>query len=168
MFFYKFKEILLRFFPLILLYFLSFNSFEILKNHPNLIIFSFNLPVIIIYFYVLKLPHALGHGHIFTAGIINDIVVGIPLGISSLSYLILALVTSYIRNVTIREKMSAEWFTFVPALFFSNFISYIIINNFSNLSIYYIELLQNSFFTFLFFPIFYYFFNILSKLTPKD
>ena len=92
--------------------------------------------MILIYFYVLKFPEDLGFGHIFLAGIINDAVVGIPLGTTSLSYLSLALFTSYIRNATIRTVMTAEWFTFVPALFFSNFVYLIIINNFSNVSFY--------------------------------
>ena len=64
--------------------------------------------------------------------------------------------------------MTAEWFTFVPALFFSNLVYLVIINNFSNVSFYYIELLQNTFFTFLFFPIFYYIFTQYQKLTSKD
>jgi len=147
---------------------LSFNTFEGLKVYPNLLIFSFNLQMIIVYFYVLKYPDQLGYGHIFLVGIINDVVTGIPLGTTSVSYLILCFFTSYIRNVTLRSKMSAEWFAFIPALFFSNLVYFIIINNFTNLSFYYVELLRNSFFSFLFFPIFYYIFNKLETLNPKD
>ena len=153
------KEYSLKSFPIILLYFLSFNSFEGVKAVPNFALFSFNLHMIIIYFYILKFPDYLGIGHIFLAGIINDVVIGTPLGASSLSYLIMCFVTSYIRNVTLRSKMTAEWFTFIPAIFFSNLIFFLIINNFSSLSFYYVELLRNSFFTFLFFPIFYFIFQ---------
>jgi hypothetical protein len=64
--------------------------------------------------------------------------------------------------------MSIEWITFIPALFFSNFVYYIIINNFSHLSFYYIELLQNSFFTFLFFPIFYFILNYYQSIISKN
>ena len=167
MIFYRIKEILFDFLPLILLYFLSFTSFQTLKEYQILIIFSFNFKMILIYFFVLKYPDHLGIGHIFLAGIINDTVIGIPLGTSSLSYLILSAFSSYVRNVTLRSKMSAEWFAFIPALFFSNLVYFIIINNFSNLSFYYVELLQNSFFTFLFFPIFYYLFNLLLKFNSK-
>jgi len=165
--FHKIKEILFNFLPLILLYFLSFNNFSTLKEYEILIIFSFNLKMIIIYYFVLKFPDNLGLGHIFLAGIINDTVIGIPLGTSSLSYLILSAFSSYLRNVTLRSKMLSEWFAFIPALFFSNLVYFIIINNFSNLSFYYVELLQNSFFTFLFFPLFYYLFNFILKLTTK-
>ncbi len=160
MFSFKYlKEITLKSFPLVLLYFLSFNSFENLKEFPNLVLFSFNFHMIIIYFYILKYPEYLGTGHIFLTGVINDVVVGIPLGTSSLSFLVMCFFTSYIRNVTLRSKMSTEWFTFIPAIFFSNLIYFIIINNFSNLSFYYVELLRNSFFTFLYFPIFYFLFK---------
>jgi len=166
--FYKIKDVILSFFPLLLLYFLSFSSFETLKEFSNLIIFSFNLQMILIYFYVLKYPDMLGYGHIFIAGIINDTAIGIPLGTSSLSYLILSFITTYIRNATIRSKMTAEWVIFLPIVFLSNLIYFIVINSFSNLSFYYVELLRNSFFTFLFFPFFYYFFSFLSKLNKKE
>ena len=160
MFSFKYlKETLLKLFPVIFLYFLSFNSFEGIKSLPNFSLFSFNLQMIIIYFYILKHPEYLGTGHIFLAGIINDVVIGTPLGVSSLSYLVMCFVTTYIRNRTLRSRMTAEWFAFIPTIFFSNLTFFIIINNFSNLSFYYVELLRNSFFTFLFFPIFYFIFK---------
>jgi rod shape-determining protein MreD len=160
MFSFKYiKENFLKSLPVILLYFLSFGSFEGIKSLPNFSVFSFNLQMIIIYFYILKYPDYLGIGHIFIAGLINDVVIGTPLGVSSLSYLAMCFVTSYIRNITLRSKMTAEWFTFIPAIFFSNLVFFIIVNNFSNLSFYYVEFLRNCFFTFLFFPFFYYLFK---------
>jgi rod shape-determining protein MreD len=162
------KEVLSKSLPVILLYFLSFSSFESLKQFPNLVLFSFNFHMIIIYFYILKFPEYLGIGHIFVAGIINDVVIGTPLGSSSLSFLIMCFFTTYIKNVTLRSKMSAEWFTFIPAIFFSNLVFFVIINNFSNLSFYYIELLTNSFFTFLFFPVFYFLFVNYQKQFKND
>ena len=147
----------------IFFYILSFNIFESIKEFPNILVFSFNLQMIIVYFYTLKFPDNLGTGHIFLAGIINDVVIGIPLGTSPLSFLVLTFFTTYLRNVTLRSLMLSEWIAFVPALFFSNLVYYIVINNFSHFSFYYIELLRNTFFTFLFFPIFYYFFNSYEK-----
>jgi len=143
----------------IFFYAISFSTFEGIKEFQNLLIFSFNLQMIIVYFYVLKFPDNLGNGHIFMAGIVNDVVIGIPLGTSSLSFLVLTFFTTYIRNATLRSRMASEWTTFIPPLFFSNLVYFIIINNFSHLSFYYIELLSNTFFTFLFFPIFYFLFN---------
>jgi rod shape-determining protein MreD len=163
----KYNLQILKSIPLIIFYFLIFNSFEGLREIETLNNFSFKLQMIIIYFYVLKFPDQLGLGHVFLGGIINDIILGTPMGTSSLSFLILAFFTSYMKNVTLRSKMSAEWFTFIPALFFSNLVYFIIVNNFSNLSFYYLELLRSSFFTFLFFPIFYYLFNNYQKLISK-
>ena len=162
------KKILFNNLIIIVFYYLSFNSFEGLKELPNLIIFSFNLHMIIVYFYILKFPDYLALEHIFLAGIINDVVIGIPLGTSSLSYLILSFFTSYIRNATLRSKMTSEWITFIPALFFANLVYFVIINNFSNLSFYYVELLRSSFFTFLFFPIFYVIFNTYQRFFLKN
>ena len=153
------KEIFFNNIAAIILYIVSFSTFQGLKEIPDLVIFSFNLHMIIVYYYVLKFPDHLGLGHILLAGLVNDVVIGIPLGISSLSYLVLSFLSSYIREVTLRSKMTSEWITFIPALFFSNFIYYLIINNFSHLSFYYVDLLRNTFFTFLFFPIFYFIFN---------
>ena len=153
------KKIFFNNIAAIILYTVSFSTFQGLKGIPDLVIFSFNLQMIIVYFYVLKFPDHLGLGHIFLAGLVNDVVIGIPLGISSLSSLVLSFLTSYIREVTLRSKMTSEWITFIPALFFSNFMYYLIINNFSHLLFYYVDLLRNTFFTFLFFPIFYFIFN---------
>jgi len=154
----KIKQKIFRSLPIIFLYYLSFYHFEIIEE-SKVSFFAFNFQMILIYFYVLKFPDNLGFGNIFLAGIINDTVLGIPLGTTSLSYLTLSLFTTYIRNATIRPVLTAEWFTFIPALFFSNLVYLVIINNFSNVSVYYLELLQTTFFTFLFFPIFYYIFN---------
>ena len=153
--------------PVLALYFFSFYHFQI-PEVGKIGIFSFNFPMILIYFFVLKSPSSLGFGNIFLAGIISDTVIGTPLGATSLSYLVLSLFTSYIRNATIRPVLTAEWFTFIPALFFSNLVYLVIINNFSNLSFYYLELLQSTFFTFLFFPIFHYMFNLYKRFILKE
>jgi rod shape-determining protein MreD len=161
------KNFLIKNLIVLIFYFISFHSFDVAKQFPDLIIFSFSLHMIIIYFYILKFPDNLGTGHIFFGGVINDVVIGTPLGTSSLSFLVLSFFTAYIRNITLRSKMTSEWIAFIPALFFSNLVYFIVINNFSHLSFYYIELLRNTFFTFLFFPIFYYLFNNFEKKMLK-
>ena len=161
------KEKLFSSLPVIFLYFFSFYHFQV-PDVGKVNFFAFNFQMILIYFYALKFPDNLGYGNIFLAGIINDTVLGISLGTTSLSYLSLSLFTSYIRTATLRSAMVTEWFTFIPALFFSNLVYLIIINNFSNVSFYYVELLQNTFFTFLFFPIFYQIFNLYQKMIKKD
>ncbi len=166
--FKTFNDIFIKNLIVWIFYIISFSSFEQVKEFQDLVVFSFNLHMIIVYFYVLKFPENLGTGHIFLAGIINDVVIGTPLGTSSLSFLVLTFFTSYMRNATLRSKMTSEWVTFIPALFFSNLVYFIIVNNFSHLSFYYIELLRNTFFTFLFFPIFYFLFTSYEINISRD
>ena len=63
----------------------------------------------------------MGNGHIFFAGIINDVVMGLPLGISSISYLTVSFVASYIRQVTVNISLFTDWFTFYTSNIFFKF-----------------------------------------------
>jgi len=150
--------------PIIILYYLSIS--EIDTHFSNLFeILSFNLQIIIIYYWVLKHPSILGTGHIFLAGIINDVVMGLPLGLSAITYLVVALVASYIRNVTVNFSLMSDWFTFLIAIFFSNIVLLILIFNFTNITIFYTEIFYNSFFTFLFYPLIWFIFNIYKDIS---
>ena len=149
--------------PLITLYYLSIS--EIDTHFSNMFeILSFNLQIIIIYYWMLKNSSVLGNGHIFFAGIINDAVMGFPLGISSISYLTVSFVASYIRQVTVNMSLFTDWFTFILAIFFSNLIYLILITNFSNLQISYVDISYNAFFTFLFYPFIWAIFNFYKKI----
>ena len=155
--------------PLILLYYLSVS--EIDSHFENYFeILSFNIQLIIIYFWSLKRPEVLGNGHVFFAGIINDVVMGAPLGLSSLSYLIVALTSTYIKNMTVNTSITSDWFTFFIALTFSNLTFLILALNFSNMSVQLIDLSYNTFFTVIFFPFFWFIFNLYNSLvtTGKD
>ena len=107
----------------------------------------------------MKDPSVLGNGHIFFAGIINDVIMGLPMGLSALGYLITALVAMYIRSVTVKMTFFTDWFTFILAIFFSHFVNLILISNFSDLNISYSVIFYNSLFTFIFYPIFWVLFN---------
>ena len=144
--------------PLILLYFLSITEIDTqFSNYFEIL--SFNLQLIIVYYWVMKDPRILGNGHIFFAGIINDVIMGLPMGLSALGYLITALVAMYIRSVTVKMTFFTDWFTFILAIFFSHFVNLILISNFSDLNISYSVIFYNSLFTFIFYPIFWVFFN---------
>ena len=145
--------------PLILLYYLSIS--EVDTNLENTLeIFSINLQIIIIYFWMIKKPSLMGTGHIFVAGLINDVVMGFPLGISSLSYLIVCFVGNYVRNKSVNTTLASDWFTFLIALLFSNLLFFSLINNFSDLVIPFSKIGYNTFFTLFLFPIFWFLFNI--------
>jgi cell shape-determining protein MreD len=157
------RSSLINSFPLIILYYLSIS--EIDTHFSNMFeILSFNLQIIIVYYWMLKNSSVLGNGHIFFAGIINDAVMGLPLGISSISYLTVSFVASYIRQVTVNMSLFTDWFTFILAIFFSNLIYLILITNFYNLQISYVDISYNAFFTFLFYPFIWAIFNFYKKI----
>ena len=145
--------------PLMLLYYLSISDVD--ANLENFLeIFSINLQIIIIYFWMIKRPSLMGTGHIFVAGLINDVVMGFPLGISSLAYLLVCFVGNYVRNKSVNTTLASDWFTFLIALLFSNLLFFSLINNFSDLVIPFAKIGYNTFFTFFLFPIFWFLFNI--------
>jgi len=161
--FKSFKNTLGNFGPVILLYYLSIS--EIDTEFSNLFeILSFNLQIIIIYYWTLKDSTILGTGHIFASGIINDVVMGLPLGISAISYLIVAFVALYVKNITVNFSIFTDWFSFILAIFFSNLVFLILIYNFTEFTIKYIDIFYNAFFTFLFFPFVWFTFNIYKNL----
>ena len=73
--------------PIIILFISVLNEFDF--NYLNFKYFSFNFPFILIFYWSLKGGEKLGYGLVFIAGLINDVVVGLPMGISSLSYLLI-------------------------------------------------------------------------------
>ena len=161
--FKNFKQQLVNAFPILFLYFFSVTELDAqFSNHFEIL--SFSLQFIIIYYWVLRDPSILGNGHIFFAGIINDIIMGLPMGASSLTYLGIAFVAMYIRNVTVKMTLFTDWFTFIIAIFFSNLTYLILLSNFSNLTVVYLDLFYNSLFTFLFYPLFWLVFNSYSFL----
>ena len=143
----KFSNKLINFGPVILLYYLSISEIDThFENYFQIL--SFNFQLIIIYFWVLKSPSILGNGHIFFAGLINDTVLGFPLGLSSLTYLSVSLVATYIKNMTVHTTITSDWFTFFLALSFSNIIFYLLMINFSEITISITDVSYNTFFTF--------------------
>ena len=145
--------------PVILLYYLSIS--EVDTNLEKVFeIFTFNLPIIIIYFWILKRPSVMGTGHIFIAGLINDVVMGYPLGISSLSYLIVCFFSNYVRNKSVNTTIASDWFTFFIALIFSNLLFFSLLYNFSDIIITYSKVGYNTFFTLFLFPIMWVLFSV--------
>ncbi len=150
--------------PIFLLYYFSISEIDtVFSNYFEIL--SFNLQLIIVYYWVLRNPSILGYGNIFFAGVINDVIMGSQLGISSLTYLTVSLVASYIRVMTVKITLFTDWFTFVVALFFSNFIYFVLIVNFTDLNMNYTDLFYNALFTFIFYPFFWFLFNSYSSMT---
>ena len=149
--------------PIIFLYYLSIS--EIDTHFENQFeILSFNIQLIIIYFWTLKRPNILGNGHIFFAGLINDVVTGGPLGLSSLSYLIVSFIATYVKNMTVNTTIASDWFTFFIAIVTSNFLFTILLSNFSNITVSMVEISYDTFFTLIFFPFFWFFFTYYNSI----
>ena len=162
---YVYKQSKLRFFallPLLLLFFISLNGNSIV----DLKYFSINVHYILVYYWVLRQPEALGYGFIFLSGIISDVVLGFPLGINALTLLIIAAVAAYVRVVTVRITLINDWITFIPALLIANFI-YFFSLYFSNYSIDYFFLFKNSVFTLIFYPVLWGIFSLILNLAKS-
>tara|TARA_A100001011_G_scaffold323658_1_gene345684 strand:+ start:1187 stop:1693 length:507 start_codon:yes stop_codon:yes gene_type:complete len=138
--------------PILILIVSVLNEFDF--NYLNLKYFSFNFPFILIFFFTLKDFKHFDYSFVFLAGLINDTVVGLPLGISSLSYLIICIATSYFRNITIRPNPIKDWFYFLFIISFINSINYSILTLFFSFDLILMNYLVNTFFTFLFYIIF--------------
>tara|TARA_Y100001958_G_C21188413_1_gene517060 strand:- start:137 stop:655 length:519 start_codon:yes stop_codon:yes gene_type:complete len=138
--------------PIILLFLSVLNEFDF--NYLNLKYFSFNFPFILIYYWSLKRPGNLGYGLIFLSGLFNDSVVGLPLGLSSLTYLLICLFSAYLRNITLRPNLIKDWFFFGFTVLVVNTVMYLIANIFFGVQFVYEDVLVNILFTFLFYIIF--------------
>ena len=158
-----FKQTLFRLLPLILLFYICIS--EIHTQFFYWKIFSFNFQFIIIYYWILRDPSILGYGFVFLAGLVNDVVLSMPLGTSAISYLFISLVAAYVRNATVRSSLFTDWFTFVVAILIANFIYYFLMNKFSNVPIQYINLFYNSLFTFILYTAFWFIFGHIKPFT---
>ena len=156
-----FLKIFLSYLPLIILFFSVFNEFDF--NYLNLEYFAFNFVHLLIFFWTLRNPDQLGYFAIFIAGIINDVVIGIPIGISSLCYLILCSVTAYIRNITLSPNFIKDWISLLFTILLINSTQVIILDLIFLLKVDYLNYLINTGFTFIFYPIFFVIFNFLNE-----
>ena len=112
--------------PLILLFVSVLNEHDF--NYLGLNYFSFNFSYILIFYYSLKKSESLGYTYIFVAGLFNDVVVGTPIGLSSLMYLILCVAASYLRNITLRPSLIKDSIFFLLTILIINSLLFIILN----------------------------------------
>ena len=148
--------------PIILLIISVLNEFDF--NYLNLKYFSFNFPFILIYYWSLKRSGSIGYGLIFLSGLLNDVVVGLPIGLSALSYLLICGFSAYLRNITLRPSLTKDWFFFGFAILVVNSVAYIIMSLFFDINIIYPSILVNILFTFLFYVIFSNIFDYYHRL----
>ena len=155
---------LLRLAPLIILFIAVLN--EINLNYIK--VFSLNFPFILIFYWSLKKSESLGYGYIFVAGLINDVVIGFPIGLTSVNYLLIAGFASYLRNITLRPNILQDWFFFLFTILVVNSLTHMMLNLFFLTNADYTSLFYNTFFTFLFYLVFANLFKIYQKAVFKE
>ena len=133
--------------PIIILYTSVLNEFDL--NYLNIDYFSFNFPFLLIFYFALKEYNKFDYLLVFLAGLINDTVVGLPLGISSLSYILVCTFASYLRNITIRPHLIKDWFYFLFVISLINSINYSILFLFFSYDLDIMFYVINNLFTFL-------------------
>ena len=147
--------------PILALFISVFNEFDL--NYLNIDYFSFNFPFILIFYFALKEYQRFDYSLVFLAGLFNDTVVGLPLGLSSLSYILICIFATYLRNITISPNLIKDWFYFLFIISLINSINYSILFLFFSYELDITLFIVNNFFTFLFYIVFSIFFKRFLK-----
>ena len=148
--------------PVLLLFISVLNEIDF--NNLGLKYFSFNFVYILIFHYNLKRDGGIGYVSLFIAGLFNDVINGIPMGISSLCYLLLCVFAVYLRNITLRPSLIKDWITFLISILVLNFITFIYLFWFHDYEINYLNQAVNTFFTFLLYFIFSNIFKVYDEV----
>ena len=159
----KIKQFLYRHTPIILLFTSILNETDF--NNLGTKYFSFNFAYILIFYYNLKRENGFGYIYIFIAGLFNDVIIGTPMGLSSLCYLLLCTAAAYLRNITLRPSLIKDWIFFLLTILVLNFVTFTYLIVFFNHEINYFDQMINITFTFLLYVIFAYLFNAYDKIT---
>ena len=152
---------LLFYLPVFFLFLSVLNEIDF--NYLEIKYFSFNFAYILIFYWTLKNPRYLSYGSIFLAGLVNDVVVGLPIGVSSFCYLLICAVTAYLRNIIITPNFINDWISLLFTILLVNSIQVISLDFIFSIEVNYLRYIINSGFTFIFYPIFSFLFNILEK-----
>ena len=116
-----------------------------------------------IFYYGLKKSEGLGYIYIFIAGLFNDVVVGTPIGISSLMFLILCGAAAYLRNITLRPSLIKDSIFFLITILIINSLLFMYLNFIFNYELNYSEQIINVACTYLLYFLFANLFNYLEK-----
>ena len=153
----KINSFLYNYSPIIILFISILNEIDF--NNLEFKYFSFNFAYILIFYYSLKRDRGVGYFLIFCAGLFNDVINGLPMGISSLCYLLLCAAAVYLRNITLRPNLIKDWIFFLVTILFLNFITFTYLVLFFNYEINYFDQIINIIFTFLAYLIFSFLFK---------
>tara|TARA_B110000027_G_scaffold109775_1_gene117376 strand:- start:277 stop:795 length:519 start_codon:yes stop_codon:yes gene_type:complete len=144
--------------PLILLFISVLNNYDF--NYSGFKYFSFNFSYILIFYYSLKKSESLGYIYIFIAGLFNDVLVGTPIGLSSLMYLLLCGAAAYLRNITLRPSLIKDSIFFLITILIINSLLFLGLNFIFNYDLNYFDQIINITWTFLLYFLFSNLFDI--------
>ena len=147
--------------PLILLFISVLNNHDF--NYLGFKYFSFNFSYILIFYYSLKKSEGLGYTYIFIAGLFNDVVLGTPIGLSSLMYLILCGAAAYLRNITLRPSLVKDSIFFLITILIINSLLFITLNFIFNYQLNYFDQMINTAYTFVLYFLFSNIFDIFEN-----
>ena len=159
----KFVYKLYAWLPILFLFFSVLNEFDL--NYLKIEYFSFNFPFVLIFYFTLKEYNRFDYLLVFVAGLINDTVIGTPLGLSSFSYIFVCIFSAYLRNITIRPNLIKDWFYFLFVITLINSMNYLILFFFFSYELDIMFYVINNLFTFLLYiPISFIFDNYLKAI----
>ena len=147
--------------PIILLFISVLNETDL--NYLDFKYFSFNFSYILIFYYSLKRSQSLGYVFVFIAGLFNDVVVGTPMGLSSLMFLILCVAASYLRNITLRPSLIKDCVFFLITILIINSLLFVALNFIFDYELNFFSQVINIIFTFLLYFLFSNIFNFFEK-----
>jgi len=146
------QEIIYKYIPIILLFTSVLNEFDF--NNLGLVYFSFNFSYILIFYYSLKKSQSLGYINIFIAGLFNDVVIGTPIGLSSLMYLMICCAAAYLRNITLRPSLIKDSIFFLITILIINSLLFIGLNFIFDYELNYFDQIINITYTFILYFLF--------------
>ena len=138
--------------PILLLFISVLNNFDF--NHLGFKYFSFNFSYILIFYYSLKKSQSLGYINIFIAGLFNDVVIGTPIGLSSLMYLMICGAAAYLRNITLRPSLIKDSIFFLITILIINSLLFIGLNFIFDYELNYFDQIINITYTFILYFLF--------------
>ena len=158
----KINSFLYNYSPIIILFISILNEIDF--NNMEFKYFSFNFAYVLIFYYSLKRDRGVGYFLIFCAGLFNDVTNGLPMGISSLCYLLLCAAAAYLRNITLRPNLIKDWIFFLITVLTLNFITFSYLFLLFNYEINYLDQTINVTFTFLMYLIFSHLFTVYDRI----
>jgi len=159
----KFTYKIYAWLPILFLFFSVLNEFDL--NYLTIEYFSFNFPFVLIFYFTLKEYKRFDYLLVFVAGLVNDTIIGTPLGLSSFSYIFVCIFSAYLRNITIRPNLIKDWFYFLFVITLINSMNYLILFFFFSYDLDIMFYVINNLFTFLLYiPISFIFDNYLKAI----